>query len=137
MSTRLVLFLIFEKLPAGRSCRFFPFSVSAILVLCSTPGYLFFLWLYAHSIHICLLPDRLKQPNKKKLRKCTQKPNDHIKGHADCHAYRTLDPRRPVYDELSIHPPPRRMAGAPGEEVNQSGASLYTGKNNPHPFPML
>ena len=56
------------------------------------------------------------------------------KGHADCHAYRTLDPRRPVYDELSIHPPPRRMAGA-GEEVNQSGASLYAGKNETNVFP--
>ncbi|KAK4008603.1 hypothetical protein OUZ56_013738 [Daphnia magna] len=56
---------------------------------------------------------------------------DRIKrGHADCHAYRTLDPRRPVYDELSIHPPPRRNVGVPGEEVNQSGASLYAGMDD-------
>lgn len=56
------------------------------------------------------------------------------KGHADCHAYRTLDPRRPVYDELSIHPPPRRNIAVPGEEVNQSGASLYAGKWKPLPY---
>nr|ACC65888.1 Down syndrome cell adhesion molecule isoform [Daphnia pulex] len=56
---------------------------------------------------------------------------DRIKrGHADCHAYRTLDPRRPVYDELSIHPPPRRNVAVPGEEVNQSGASLYAGMDD-------
>lgn len=48
-------------------------------------------------------------------------------GHADCHAYRTLDSRRQVYDELSIHPPPRRCQHvAPDGEMSQS--SLYTGK---------
>lgn len=56
-----------------------------------------------------------------------QKRNEYPKqGHSDCHSYRTLDPRRPVYDELAIHPPPRRLP-VPGEEVSQSGASLYAG----------
>ena len=80
-----------------------------------------FLSLATNSNQKYEIPDRKK--TKQNIRKHIRK-----KGHADCHTYRTLDPRRPVYDELSIHPPPRRVAPVPGEEVNQSGASLYAGK---------
>ena len=90
------------------------------------PNFLFFSG-YTHSIHI----DENTWQNPYN----THTKRTHLrirkKGHADCHAYRTLDPRRPVYDELSIHPPPRRNVAVPGEEVNQSGASLYAGKWKP------
>ena len=52
-------------------------------------------------------------------------------------SFRTWDPRRPVYDELSysVHPPPPPTRCHPnhGEEINQSGASLYASGNTGDP----
>lgn len=103
-------------------CYLFRFSLYLFCVF-SFPIFVL-LWLYSFQ------PCRLKtwqntHPHTQNVQLRIRKK----KGHADCHAYRTLDPRRPVYDELSIHPPPRRNVGVPGEEVNQSGASLYAGKS--------
>jgi hypothetical protein len=125
--------IFFFNYLSGRFCvcddpaAYFRFRSLYLYCVFSFPNFVF-LWL--HSFHPYI--DENTWQNTHNTHKTYTYANEkQKKGHADCHAYRTLDPRRPVYDELSIHPPPRRNVAVPGEEVNQSGASLYAGKWKP------
>ena len=102
----------------------FPFAIFVFCFVFSFPIFCFSLAILIPSIST-KIPDKTHTTHTQNVHTYAYEKK---KGHADCHAYRTLDPRRPVYDELSIHPPPRRNVAVPGEEVNQSGASLYAGK---------